>query len=418
MRRVLLMDDRYTWLGLKTPEGFKQTPFRVMDQEAIKRLIIDNYGKDTYITPNEFKTPESRTKDNVALVKEIFIDFDYHLAGGFTLSEAAALVELMKPQFNRAIPTPSKIIHSGRGIHYYIAIEPERDIAKYELVAKGIAQAVDKVVNDCNPLINTRLELDKRIGSERFIRVEGSYNTAAKITVSAIYKSESLYDLDVLISDFIPELTEIKKNGTKQAREVLNYGYNRRYKGYSIEYNALSWLYAAMDDLKSLQRARNDDVRISGGRYYFGNDGLRNVMLFNFGLLCKHAFNDTQTIYESMEAFNRNYTRLLDSAELQSTYKSVITNAYKPPKNKKLIHELNITPQEQMSLKTLISKCEVTRRAGQRVKRNRAKQSIKKQLEKHNLKTQAIQLHNSGVSYREIAKQLNISIGTVHNYLK
>ena len=417
------MDDRYTFVALQTKEGFKQMPFNVMDQYAIQSIIKEHYGKDTYITPNEFKTPASRTKDNVALVKDIFIDFDFHLQGGFTLGEAQALLELLTPSFNRSIPTPSKVIHSGRGVHFYIEIEPDKDIAKYELTAKAIAKVVDNAVAECNPLINAKLELDKNIGAERLIRAEGSYNTKAQTSVTAIYRSGAVYDLDTLITDFIPELTPIKTGGSIKPNDMLNYGHYKRFKGYSIEYNALTWLYAVLDDLKTLQAMRNGNVRVGKDKhltpkYFMGNDGLRNTMLFNFGVACKYAFNDATTVFESMMAFNEGYTRILDKVEVEATYKSVVTKSYRTPKNKTLIETLNITADEQLQLKTLIGHDEIKRRKRLSDKRYKTKRTIKKQLEKSNLKAQAIMMHSSGMSYRYISKALNISLGSVHNYLK
>lgn len=415
------MSDRFTFIGVKTDDGFQQRPFNILEQHAIGEYIQQNYGRDTYITPNEFKNPTARTKDNIAQVKEIFIDFDYHLAAGFSNSEALTLRDILKPHFGKRMPEPSKMIHSGRGLHCYFTIKPNRDIAKYELTAHGIAQLIDQIISENNPLMSAAPVSDPRIGAERFIRAEGSYNTASKTPVSRIYVSQATYDIDVLITDYLPALHEIRKGHTITSQEFIQATAKRKYLPVKEQYTLNTWLDAVIEDIKTLQAIRDNDMRVINGKYKIGNQGLRNVMVFNFGIVCRWRYNDTEAVYESMEAFKNNFKALAGApdytqAEFEATYKSILKNGYKLRKNRWLVKALEITPDEQKQLKTLIDGTEKLRRKQIAKRIKKSKKAASNRAYKQGLKLQAISLKNSGLSYRDIAKQLNISHMTAKRY--
>jgi hypothetical protein len=410
--------ERYMFVAVLDSGGMQQKPYNVLDYEAIRTHIERNIGKDTYITPNEFKLPTSRTKDNVGTLKEIFIDIDDHMSGGFTQQSAEEIVEQLQDHFNKEIPTPSKVIFSGRGLHYYISLTNETDVAKYELVAKRIATVIDDYVGRYKVLGHAEIHTDKAaIGANRLIRAEGTYNTKANASTTRIYNSSAQYSLNDLIDNFIPALHEIS-TGTKSATEALNEATGRVYKPYRKEYTLTTWLYAAIDDLKTIQSHRNDNVRLTNGAYKVGNVGARNVMLFYFGLLCKKAYNNTLEVYESMVAFNKHYTHLLDDLEVETVYKHVIVYNYKAPRAQTMIDKLNILPEEQRALRTLISKPEVQRRKRLSDSRYKAARTAQRAKQKDSVMLQARTLHLAGYSYKAIAQSLNISVGSAFNYCK
>lgn len=418
------MSDRYVFVGVKAEdEKLRQRPFNILEHHAIGEYIQQNYGRDTYITPNEFKTPTARTKDNIAQVKEVFIDFDYHLAGGFNQSEASALRDILKPHFGKRMPEPSKIIHSGRGLHCYFVIKPDRDIAKYELTAHGLAKLIDSIIAENNPLMSAVPVSDPRIGAERFIRAEGSYNTIAKTPVSRIYISQAAYDLDTIITDYLPALHEIRKGHKITPQEFIQSTAKRKYLPVREQYTLNTWLDAVIEDIKTLQAIRDNDMRVIDGKYKIGNHGLRNVMVFNFGIVCRWRYNDTQVVYESMEAFKNNFKALsgcpeYTQSEFEATYSSILKNGYKLRKNRWIVKTLEITPDEQKQLKTLIGLDEIKRRKRLSDQEYKKKRAIKNKLRKACTKTQAITLKNSGLSADDIAKRLNVSRRTVYNYVK
>ena len=423
------MSDTYKFIAVSKKD--RQAPgwdfyghVLATDIKQFEATIKKHYGDHTYITPNEFKRPTTHARHNIVRATSIFIDFDYHMGAGFSLSEGNVLTELLKPSFNRTIPTPSKIIHSGRGIHFYIAIEPETDIAKYDMVAKQITAVIDSEIYKINALYETKLkEHDPNIGAQSLMRAEGSYNPIAQCPVTVIFESKAVYNLDDLITDFIPELHEIRKGYSitpQQMQQSLSMDKFIPYR-YMKQYTKNTWLNAVLDDMQTLQEIRDQDVRYTKGQYKIGNNGLRNVMVFNFGVVCRWRYQDTKAVYESMEAFKNSFKSFAgepaySDREFIATYNSVIKNNYRLVKNATLIKKLDITLDEQRHMKTLIGTIEKKRRNKISKKVYRTKKQTQKQAFKQGLKLQAISLKNSGLSYRDIAKQLNISHMTAKRY--
>lgn len=415
--------DTYIFCATVKESAFIEQPFKASDISAIEAFIQTNALRDTYNTYNEFKEPTTHSLDNVALLKTIVIDLDYQMQGGFTLDQAKALIELIKPQFNADIPTPYRAVHSGGGVHLYFELEPSTDIAKYKLVNNAIFYAIDKCIGYYEPLAQVIRADHRAIGAERYIRSIGTYNTKAKTHTTGIYASAVKYTLDELIENFIPELTPIIEDSTKALQYASNQVYSK-FKQYRKGFTAMTWRYAAIDDLKALQNARKELIRLDD-RYYYGNKGNRNNMLFIYGLLCKWAFNDSQAVLDSMRAFNKFYgNEVLEDRELLATYKSIMTHAYTTPRAATIIDKLDIKPQEQMILKVIISKEEVKRRKYQAERSKRAIQANSKAIVKQELITQVKQLHAQGLSYRAIANELkdkgiaDITQTSVMRYLK
>lgn len=403
-------------------QGWKPVPYNALDVQGREAFIRDHVNHDAYYTPNTFKEPTSNTKDNLAELNAIVIDVDNHWEG-ITLDQAQHYVELLKPHFNAEIPTPSKIVYTGRGLHFYIALDPTKDIAKHELVSRGILEAYDKLLAIYSPLAHIKLSADKKaLGAYRFVRLEGTYNSKANTTASRVYDSSQRYNLDMLIDRFASDLSPIKQSPSKtksNAQDVLIQTTWTPYKGHRKEWTAKTWLYSAIDDLKTIQRNRDKQVRLTDKGYKLGNEGHRNTMLFIFGLMCKWGFNDSQEVLDSMRAFNEHYSRnTLTEHEVMTTYQSVIGKDYKPYRALKVIELLDITADEMTGLKVLIDRNEVKRRTRNRVKLNKQNKALKKRLKKQGIIAQAQELRATGLTQIAIAKELKISDRTVRKYLK
>jgi len=414
---IEVQDDKYIFMTTKQ-RGWKPHAISASDKMAIIGYIQENKHNDTYYTPNVFKEPTSNTKDNLAELRAIVIDVDDHISGGFTLEQAKAFVSLLEPHFNADIPTPYRVIFTGRGMQFNIKLEPSTDIAKYDLVSKGIFKQYDKLIGEYQPLTQLKLQADKQaIGSRRFCRMLGTYNTIAKTYTSGIYSSAATYSLDLLIDGFIPELEPITK-GKAKASDVYAQNQRATFKQYRKEFTAQTWRYAAIDDLKAIQGQRNE-LRKLNDKYYYncGNIGHRNVMLFYYGLLCKWAFNDSQEVLDSMQAFNQFYgSSILSHNEVMATFNSVISHDYKPPKAQTMIDNLGITSEEMASLKVVIDRTEKLNRKNKGLRNKRAIQAHSKALDKQAIIGQVKELHASGLSYRAIARELKIDHKTAQRY--
>ena len=399
--------------------GYKPIPYSVFDNEGMDLFKQRNRHTDAYYTPNTFKEPTSNTKDNIAELTHIVIDVDNHLQG-ITSNDAKHYLALLEPYFNVSIPTPSKVVYSGRGLHFYIELEPCTNLAKYDLVSAGIFRLYDIALGEIAPLSNASLRADKQaIGAWRYIRLAGTYNTKAHSYADQIKSYKAKYDLDMLIEGFLEPLQDVK--GNMDALQSMHIKATwTPFKQYRKEFTAKTWLYSAIEDLKTIQRNREQEVwRTQSGAYKIGNESFRNKMLFMYGLLCKWAFNDSQAVLDSMQAFNTYYAHgMLSDQEVKATYHSIINKPYKPYKTTKVIELLELTRDEIQALKVLIDKQEVKRRTAKRVKLYKQNKAQQRTLVKTDIKQRALDLRASGRSYRDIAKALNISLGYAHKLTK
>ena len=275
--------DTYIFCAAK-PQIDKYYPFLASDKKSLDEFIQKNWLKDTYYTVNYFKDATGRRRDNVAIANAIVIDIDDHtLMGGFDINAAMNLVGLLEPHFNADIPTPSRVIHTGRGVHVYFKIEPTTDIAKYETVCKKLFYKIDMVIGQYFPLSSSTLKRDTQAASpNNFWRIPGTYNTEARTISKEIYYNPAQYTLDELITDFVSELNIIINGTTTPLEHATNTAYSE-FKQFRADFTAMSWRLAAIDDLKTLQNARKEVIKLNN-KYYYGNKGHRNIMLFYYGI--------------------------------------------------------------------------------------------------------------------------------------
>lgn len=412
----------YKFLATIEPgKPYRQQPFNVLDIKGIDQYKAEHIKQDTslYESIHTFSEPV-RSKDNVEYASAIFIDFDNHWTG-YTKQDGINLVGLLEPHFNVDMPTPKEIRHSGRGLHFYIALDPSTDIAKYELVAKEIAKAIDNTIGTYADPLAHQLDADMgAIGAERVIRVLGSWHPKAHVQVSTIYESHAIYALDDLITNFLPGLKDIAK-GKITAQAYTEIQAQRVYRSWRKELTAQTWRISAIKDLQALQSMRdNVGVWVSDtGKYHMqGSKGYRNAMLFVYGKLCKYAYNDPNIVMDKMLAFGQGFKDPLDEQEIQGTYNSIMSHQYSLYTGKATVQILEISGAEMQGLKVLIDRTEIKRR--KRIKDTQynatryAQKAQARATSIASIKYQAISMHNAGMTYRAIADSLHISLGYAH----
>ena len=105
------------YICLSVVNGYWQNHFYKTTELAKANTFINaNKQCDTYNSIATFETPYNRTNLNVRQLNSHSIDIDNHLTP-FTEAEAREFVEaVLQPLFNRAIPEPSLIVYTGRGV--------------------------------------------------------------------------------------------------------------------------------------------------------------------------------------------------------------------------------------------------------------------------------------------------------------
>ena len=430
---------------VKGPTGTRQRSYRI-DHLPV---VIDRADPalDNYISQAEFIKPNRRVV-NLLRMNLSFIDLDiYHVDDsiwhGFVDTPQMACAILLFCD-DEGIPPPSIIAFSGRGLYLkwlYNTPIPRQALPRW------------------NALQRRLVELFKSFGADyrakdasRLLRLMGTTNTKSGEIVRVLHvqieNGEPVhYGFDYLAHEILEtdrgtirearsqaEARREGKNATKRAKLTVIDGGN---PGGLRKFNPMRLSWDRLEDIRKLA-----DLR--GWSRSGVPEGHREVYLFwatNFMLL-SGATHPGQMFHEvtalarevcpGMESEVRSsLSTLYRKAQAHAAGERVEFNGKKfsplyTPKNQTLIDYLNITPDEERQLGTIISEVEATERTRQRDrKRDETKRRQAGAVERSSYletaemkRAHAILLRGKGMKQREIAAEMGISIGAVNAYLK
>jgi hypothetical protein len=405
-------------------DKFKPSPFYINDQKSIDNFVNQNKHKDTYKTINHFQEPTSWKKDNIGTLVALVIDVEAtgH-AFDITLEDAEQLLRHIKKEFENTMPTPSKVIHSGRGLHIYFDIENSTDLQKYQIVLKRLQKLCDEVIGRYDALSEARA--DTSVNYFSLIRVEGTLNTSSNTYSQRIYESKARYTLDNLIERYITDLSDIIGEGLKQRAKTSKVHrtelktFKREFKPYRKGFTAKTLQAAVLSDLEKLQELRASTIIRNNGKYIDkGHEGYRNLMLFIYAVYSKYYHEDTNAAYKALKCFNARFKpQPLDEDELSAVFVSSLKSNYITQKTSVMAKSLELDPNEMKLMKVLFDKEEQKQRQREREIEYNKKRLEVRQESKNELIAQCKSLKEQGYTQRKIAQELKISLGSVNKYL-
>ena len=357
--------------------GYKQWHYKYAELKD-----LDLSGENIYITPNTFYSTYRRL-EYIKEINALFIDLDcYKLK--FTKDQI--LMNLEDNYFNRIIPIPNYVIDSGRGMYliWLINSVPSKALPLWKAVEEYLYKHLKCFGADRQALDATRI-----------LRVPGSINSKSKTVVDIIDEYDYIYDLREIQKEFLPELkpTEKKRGRPKK----INYIFRER-----------SLYYSRIQDIIKLCELRKYDLK-----------GHRELILFLYRYYQCSFIEDTQKALEDVLGLNNNFLQPLNEREVIRATKSAETcyldkNKKYKYKNDTLINLLEITEEEQIHMKTIISNDEYKRR--KRIRNKKAYQeklkSKGKLTKKESLKIIREKIKNlrlEGFKNKEIMQMLGIS---------
>ena len=172
-----------------------------------------------------------------------------------------------------------------------------------------------------------------------------------------------------------------------------------------------------LEDFKAIVSLRNGEVK-----------GYRNtlIMLYSYHYRLINEITVEELINITKE-FNKSFREPYKIRELISVCRSVNrtvkhfqedeSKGYKFT-NKYIIESLDISEQEQRKLLTIISTDEKYRRKNEKRTPRNEEGLTPKQAELKELKVKVLELKGQGLSLRNIAKELNLTLGKVQRILK
>lgn len=338
------------WITLakKDPQTKRFSQYHYQPEELASSLS-EWMGEDVYYSQNSFYKPQRRI-DNIRQLRSLYVDLDVYTHG---LTPEWVLGKLEYEYFGQAIPEPNMVIFSGRGLVLIWNIEP------IPFMAMPLWRAVE----------NFFMEQLKDLGADskatdpaRIFRLAGTVNSKNKAIVRAEYRHAHRYDIHQLQYDYLPELSPNtqapKKRGPKP--KVI-----RLFNTYTLHLSRAR-------DIAKLVELREGDV-----------EGYRETICFLYRYFTCCFTSDPHQALEDTLDLNNEFTRPLQEKEVISATRSAerawaaksdakadsIAKAMGYPgagyrlKNSTIIEWLDITPQEQKEMTTIIG-------AGEKRKRN------------------------------------------------
>ena len=394
---------------------FRQYHYR---PEELAEHLSEWMGEDIYFSQQTFYKPQ-RSIENIRQLKSLYVDLDFYI---FNYDPTWIVGKLEAEYFKESIPEPNLIIFSGRGIVLIWLLEP----VPYK--ALPLWQAVQ------NYLLNQLEALggdSRAVDAARVFRLAGTVNSKSDTDVYVDYRHTYKYTLRDIQYDYLPELKPYvekknipKKRGRK--KKVVHL-----YNIYSLHHNRLL-------DITKLVELRNGDV-----------EGHRELLCFLYRYWSCCFTNSPSEALEQTISFNNSFIVPLPKKEVVSATKSAekaweaknnaeadriakekgYPGAGYNVTNAKLIKWLDISPQEQEHMLTIIGTKEKRRRKTiyQRdvYRRERGIVERSEYLQKEQEKTSSkIELLKATMeqfpeySNRKLAKEMGVSEGYVRKLKK
>lgn len=345
-------------------------------------------GVDVYNSQNTFWFPSRKTV-NIKQLRSLFVDIDCYRMG---LTTDQVLWQLEQDFFGSILPVPNLVILSGRGlvVVWHIKPAPAAALPLWQFAEDWTCKQLEYLGADT-----------AATDAARVFRLAGTVNSKNGVTVQVLECHNHKLDLKDWQRDWLPtKKVQPVKTKTSVTGKITNL-----YSTYSLH-------YSRMQDIKILVAIRNGQC-----------EGHREVILFLYRYYSLLYCKDTKEALEAVLELNKRFNNPLPWREAVHNTRSaehVIDNGKKYNySNKKLIKLLEIAPEEQRHLKTIICTDEKYRRNNE--KREKARRQAGKSCRDEYLtqqeqvtqdRIQAIQAllkERPGIKQKEIAENLGIT---------
>lgn len=377
--------------------------------------LTEIMGEDVFFSQNTFYR-KSRRIETIRQLRSLYVDLDFYI---FNYDPEWILGKLEYEFYRQSIPEPNLIIFSGQGAVLIWMIEP----VPYK--ALPLWQAVQNyLITQLKPLGGDPRASD----AARVFRIAGSTSSKNGNEVHVQYRHDHKYTLRDIQFDYLPELTPRKdKDKPKPGRK----------KKVVHLFNIYSLHAARLQDLAKLVELRHGEM-----------NGYRETTLFLYRYWsCCFTGDATEALQQTLE-FNASFTHPLKQKEArkatESAQKAWVAKSDKEANeraksmgypgagyrisNAKLIDWLDITPEEQKHLKTIIgpqekrardlkAKEEKRRDAGMRPMKEYNKERHEAKMDKVEILRQKLKEHPQ-LSNRKMAALLGWSEPTVRRLKK
>ncbi|HFT7948441.1 TPA: hypothetical protein ACGR77_005955 [Pseudomonas aeruginosa] len=375
----------FTYLDKKTNEKKKASTSNSSLSKLKETLTDLKDVVDVYATVNQFTF--TRKLENLIYTTMFYSDLDIYHTDFKNISKEDFIEKVLNYCDEKKIPEPNLMIYSGNGFYLKWLFSEKCNRYEFTLDKYKIAQ---KAINELFQFLGAD---SKALDASRVLRLPGSINSKTGKKCEVIYfndERKSAQDLfDAFSQFYTPEPAKPLKSRSKKvvddetekqekpAKQKLLLVKRDSSKAPKKTLSGPQLAKARYDDLQKLIEIRNNNVENSRMTFLF--------WLLNFKSLCGATnFVDFESdAYEIAEKLNfkKHEWSLEELSTLEKKvkkhndgYKKVVkqndeyfklSNLY-TPKNQTLIDIFQITDEEQMKLKTIISTSEKNSRRAQK----------------------------------------------------
>lgn len=395
-----------------TPNHAEKQWHRLNLDVARDKLSAWTNEPDIYVTPNEFH--------GWRLIKlgdglnALYADIDAHDEENPDLARIASTA-LQKAEA-AGIPSPNFVVYTGRGVHLYWLIH------RVPFTALPRWQA-------CQRQLIKILGADRRCAdSTRVLRVIGTVNSKTKTLVSAEMLTPKRYEFDWLADQVLPlaraEIRDLRAERARRGQTAKPTATGSIYERWYLVYR---------------------DLQTICDHHWFGGvkEGNRDTMLHLMATSLSW-FTHSDALEQEIMMTARKWMPTLSPKEIASYTSSVVSRAkydaqneigpeqwewgrsrykYKRATLLELLDGL-ITPELVPQLRAIVPDQVIRERKTDRERvRKHAAGEVKQSREDYlagveEKRATALQLRGEGLSVRQIAERMKVSVGSVTNYLK
>lgn len=466
---TLLSNGGYACYSLGCPfadQGYnngKQWTDNLVDSvETLNMYHSDNSNREyrnNYLSISTFKTGYRRREFNVKEVKRLFVDMDAH-EKPINFDEAKLLANYMIDNWfdGEELPEPNYIIFSGRGLQVLFTLNGCDNVPEWKQYQTALLKCCQKLLEELKHhslseasvvALEHNVSIDDLKDATRVMRVPDTTNLKVNVDAKLLYSNEANeYTLDELSTSYIVfnkdnlGPIEEKKKSKKTKKKAKSEPSERDVDMSRIDMDGKQvidphffeiiekTIKPRLSDLETLIRLRNEAGTDSGYR--------NNLIAVYIPTLVSCGYKNDEVVEEA-HRINSLFNKPLKNAEVNDWLNSClkkkeivnadgvkgVSRVYYRFYTNTIIEKLQITKEEQDSMQVLCSEALKKKRSRDKQKdvqnANRREVYKEKTAEKRKAKEERNkrihELSADGMSVRQIAKQLGVSVGTVSKVL-
>ncbi len=435
--------------------------------DSLEQLNIYRAGNldwNNYLSVSTFKRNSRRCESNVKEVKRLYVDMDAH-ENPINYDEAKVLANYMLDNWfdEEELPEPNYIVFSGRGLQVLFTLGGCDNVSEWKQYQIALLNTCQKLLEKLKHhslseasvvALEHDLSLDMLKDATRVLRVPDTTNLKQNVEAKLLYSDEdhayTLHELNTTFTSFssdnlgtIEEKKTKKKTKSKDKKKKTKSEPSERDVDMSridmddkqcVDPNFLkiieNTIKPRLFDLETLIRLRNEAGTKCGYR--------NNLIAIYIPTLVSCGYKNEYIIKEA-HRINSLFNKPLKRAEVNDWLNSCLTKkevvnlggeksvmrVYYRFYTNTIIEKLQITKEEQESLKVLCSEALKKKRNREKNKdrqnANRREAYKEKTADKRKAKEERNnrihELSANGMSVRQIAKTVGVSVGTVSKVL-